>query len=147
MTEVWGPTYWKLLHTLSENFINNKQKDFFEQLFKEIIPEAIPCEECRNEYYNFINKSKFNYLSFKFDIFEFHTYVSKKLNKNNIEYDYIYYLNSYEFTNNEIANLLMKLYQIYQNENYEVLDKVIKLIEFINNNKYILNNIEPPKDK
>lgn len=147
MTEVWGPTYWRLLHTLSENFISNDQKNFFEILFKDLLTECIPCRECRNEYYNFITQLKFNYLSFKFKIYEFHTFVSDKIGKDTYRYNHKLYLNSYTFTNNKIANLLKELYSIYQREEYEVLDKIIKLIEFINNNKYLLNNIEPPKDK
>ncbi len=139
MTEIWGPCLWKLIHILSDTFKSESQKTFFKILFKKYILLCIPCNECMLEYKNFIYNNDFNYSTFKKDLLKFHEDISNKIGKDMEYYNYNNYLNSYQFSNDVLADTLLEIYFIFKREELDNFNEIKKLIKFLNYNIKIIN--------
>lgn len=96
--EIWGPSMWNIIHTISFEYPNNpttedKQKhvDFILNL-----QFILPCKECRNHLSEILRNMKFNishmknkYTFSKFCV-DLHNTVNKRLGKPIIPYQNVY---------------------------------------------------------
>ena len=80
---VWGPSLWRVLHSLSfsiEDGNKNDRKNFLD--FLESLRSLLPCEDCRQHFCLYMKENSPNDAS---DLavwtFEFHNAVNKRLGK------------------------------------------------------------------
>ena len=110
--EVWGPSIWRLFHTLAENINDNVYKYIYPQLFFQIqrICKFLPCPECSKDASIFLAKVKLSDLKTKTDfiniLYLFHNYVNAKKKKPLFNYSNINIYKNYRIiyvVNNFIA--------------------------------------------
>lgn len=77
--KVRGPVIWKFLHSVSVWYYNDFE-DIYRKFFVEILPDMLPCEDCKNHYLSYIENNPPN-LSGRDELFEWvlwlHNYGAK----------------------------------------------------------------------
>ncbi len=109
-TNIWGPSAWRFLHTITFNYpINpsNHDKEIYKIFFKNL-GLVLPCGICEYNYNIHLDKYPIeNYLSTKEDLVKWliniHNEVNKLHNKSIKSFDEIinYYTNLYNNKNND----------------------------------------------
>lgn len=85
---IWGPHYWATFHFISSTYDDNPNLSVQTTMknFIQSIPVFLPCKECQDHAFNFINESNLNKAVssrrnlFTF-FFNFHNKVNERLNK------------------------------------------------------------------
>jgi hypothetical protein len=125
---LWGPSLWELIHTISFNYSLDKKKEY--KLFFEIIKYLIPCEKCKNHYIIYLKyKPIERFLDNKNNLIlwvnKLHNDINKKLNK-------------------KIYNLKNSKKKYYDPNNILIIDnkKIFVFISYLilNNNDFIKLN-------
>ena len=90
-TKFWGPSGWKLLHTITECYPKNPSLQYKANIitFFNVIGEVLPCKYCRISFKEYITKKPIeDHIKNKETlcrwIFDIHTMVSAKLRKQGI---------------------------------------------------------------
>jgi len=110
--EVWGPSAWKFLHTITFNYPNcpsKNDKDRFKNLFN-LLEFVLPCDKCKDNFVDHIKKrpltdkilcSKRDFIKWLIDV---HNDVNKMNGKPSISYNDAIYDILYK---NDNQNLLI----------------------------------------
>lgn len=138
---IWGPTLWFSLHTITMNYPNQPtflQKKDYKNFFTSL-QYVIPCKVCRNNYQrhliehpidNFLNSRK----SLVFWLIDIHNMVNSETGKKVLSYDKVIekYEKIYEkkiFDNYDEKEILNKMNQ--SNKNLYILLLILIVLLFI----------------
>ena len=99
-TRIWGPSAWKLLHSITFNYPGNTNKSMQKkyQSFFNNIKDILPCIHCRNSYKEYISNLPFtdqimtNNFSLSQNLFKIHNKVNHKLLNQFVIMYYLKYL-------------------------------------------------------
>ena len=101
--EIWGPSVWRLFHTLSEKINENAYIALSPQLFNFFVRicKFLPCPYCSTDASNFLAKIKLssikNKSEFKNTFYLFHNWVNAKKKKPLFNYENINNYGKYKF--------------------------------------------------
>ena len=100
--EIWGPSVWRLFHTLSEKINENAYIALSPQLFNFFVRicKFLPCPYCSTDASNFLAKIKLssikNKSEFKNTFYLFHNYVNAKKRRRLFNYANMHMYSKYK---------------------------------------------------
>jgi hypothetical protein len=119
--EVWGPSVWRLFHTLSDKINENVYSHVMPNLFMMIVRicNFLPCPNCANDSSIFLSKINISTMKTKTDfkktIYLFHNYVNSKKRKPLFNYSQLNIYSKYNLI--PVINDFITKYQTKGNMN------------------------------
>tara|TARA_B100000886_G_scaffold71038_1_gene45178 strand:+ start:1320 stop:1784 length:465 start_codon:yes stop_codon:yes gene_type:complete len=154
MTDIWGPSTWKLIHNLADKVREDKFSIIIPHLWDKIIfiCNNLPCQYCSKHASNLLKKVNVNTIFNKQILIEllyrFHNLINKKLNKSIFSIEILdnykntklietiyYFMNSWKLTSNKLT--------IHEYENkVKIQNTITNLKKWFRNNKQLFIDFE-----